>query len=820
MQLKKIKMEGVMKKIMSCVVALAFIMSVGLNVGFASVDQTSSSSGFTLPIVNDGGMNTGNVNKDPQISGTISRITAVFNYNAGQLISIGGADRGVTLISNGKALASLSYNLDGTYTIASLNLDGLDYAKVEKAGGLKNFLLALGISEKALQAQPTVFDSKGNPVNITADTDPAKIKELTGYDSFEAYASRPATDVAWLSLAEKTLSSGINHGISINFGASGGASLTVLENGRPQASYAATLDAKGNLFKTADYNYVNGFLDSVTSYSYEIDYLGSDPENGAKAQAYKDEETKWLAENPGKKEADFADQYKNSENKAAYEKIMKNNNVQYKIAATVTKYDAYGRAAHVSKDGQTTVEYKYGINGSLLSSYDARTEMTTNYVNGQASQVKNNKGYLVNQYNYNPNGTLNNVTSYNNNTAVTITAFKFNKELATANLSNGYISADGIRAAYAQLTDPNTKPGDYAKIIADNHLTDVQAYAEHLKNENFIKFLIDAGGKKDGTADLALKVMQNNYNGLGPIASASFVFGQKDTYSVDGKTSLSLEEVKQRMYDTMSASQRASQLKDADGKAIVDSNGNFLEGKGVNDISIEQSASKDKQYHNITQNSTGILTVNTTVNSYGASAFSLESECNTGVKETKSLGGYSDPAVVGVVNEFVDANGQTIGDINAYIEQNPNVKVFAKVDPKGEDNGINMMDGSGHFFQPVKGEMIFIEITSDMASELSIGDRAMFMGDVAPNEFGEWQMRSNEEYSITVKGTTYNGFVAGKDLKDAITEVQSESVKAMNGESKYAWMNTNTSDNRSIFQLGVTSYLNDWRIGWDKLLNK
>lgn len=814
-EVQKIKMEGVMrKKLMSCLVAFAFVMSIAAPSAFAApgtngVSDTSGGPSASLSIPQEEGLNEANANP------TVSRIKSVFNYMGGQLVSIGDAARGITLLSNGKVFATLSYNFeDGSYTVGSINIDGMDADKIEKAGGLKNFLLSLGIPESALQAQPSVYDENGNPVNITADTSDEQVSKLTNgkYKNYSEYLNRPKEDVVWLTEAANALKGGINQGISINFAANGGASVTIMENGKPQVSYSATAGPDGKLFKTGEYVYVNGFLSEIKSYGFEIDYVGSSAtkEEGAKAAKFAENRDAWLVNNPGKTSKDYMDTLsKDDENMAAYAKATNVDNIKYKIATTITHFNAYGQASHVSKDGKTINTYNYGVNGSMMSSYDATTKSTTYYANNQASFVTNDKGAMLNKYNYNPNGTLNNVVGYNNGTAVTITAFAFNKELATANLSAGSVTADEIRKAYAQLTTPGIKKA-YHEIVSQYHLTGIQVYAGHLNNTALMNFILNPENKKDDKdVALALKVMKNNNNGISPVASASFVFGTKPTsYEIDGKKFATEKEAKEYMFKSMSVAQRKSQLKDADGKSVVDENGNLLDGKKIEDIDFGKSTDSKISGHAVKQVTSEVLTIETTVNSYGAPSFTMVGECKIKDNGAQVIGGYHDPAVVGVVDSFVDANGNVIENVDEYLKQNPDAKVYAKVSAEG----INMMDGSG--FKAAAGEEIFVEISADQAAELSIGKEAMFMGDVSQSSNGQYVMRTNENYSVTVDGTTYKGFVTGKDLGAAKSEVQKESMKALNGESKYEWMNINTKTNRELFSLGSGSYLNDWKAGW------
>jgi len=216
------------------------------------------------------------------------------------------------------------------------------------------------------------------------------------------------------------------------------------------------------------------------------------------------------------------------------------------------------------------------------------------------------------------------------------------------------------------------------------------------------------------------------------------------------------------------------------------------------------------------------LTVNITVLNKGQAAFAMMGEktmLDKGVSQKTTtydcLIGSVDPAVVGTVAGYYDADGNAIEDIVAYRAANPDAKIYAKVNAEG----INMMDGSG--FKPADGEEIMIDISSLSDKELgalSETGRGLFMGDVNKSENGKYSMTINNNYNVEVNGTNYGGFVTGVDLDAAVAEVDAQSKAALNGESKYGWMNKNTADNRSIFGLvNPTQFLNDWKNGWATL---
>jgi hypothetical protein len=893
----KLKMEGVMKKqFLSLVMVLAFMCIAS----FAFAQGSSQSTDNTQPqppAANAGGSLSQNtdvgITSGTNLNAITSRISAVYNYSGGQLIAVGDAARGITLISNGKAFATLSYDpTNSSYSVASVNLSGLDWNKINSGPGatavdkLTNFLEGLGIPAKDLQTQPAVYTASGALVNFTANTSDTEVSSQTGgkYATLDAYLNRGSEPVAWLQTAVDSLTNGINQGISINFSASGGATLTTMTNGQATATYNATLGFDGKMFQSAAYYYTNGFLTSVSNFTYEVSYDSA-------SQNFIDGYNTWVGNNPtytttvgGSTVATTASQDANSmsyyvnnvlsggtnnSDYKAYSDIsdkLSKGSADFKISTTTTFYNSYGQASYVTQDGSTISTYNYSTNGSLVSSVDLTTNMKTLYVNGQASQVLNSSGSVVSQYNYNNNGTINNVVGYNNGTMVTVTAFAFNKELATANLSNGPESADQIRNAYVQMTTtPNIDNNTLYTIAQNNHLTTIQAYAGQLNNTNFINFVLSgtvtgsttAATTPDSDLTTSLAVMNRCNNGISPVATASLVFGLQTntTYTDDGitfqdkqvtdssgnvTTVTAKEQLQEYIVAKATTTGHDSELVvevNGSTQPLVNSSGQFNTYTAADGTTKTYSASDLDLTHSLTagkghdvQSTTvtnPILNVDTNVNAYGATVFSLTGaninlnkiNGNNTTTSTTDYGGYDDPAVVGTVDSFVGANGQNVvmKDGKAYTvnkdgsQTEYNGQIYAKVDA----SGVNMMDGSG--FKAANGEEILVGLSASQASQLSIGKEAMFMGDVQKSVNGTLTMSINTSYNVKVGDKTYDGMVTGNDVQSAKAEIQSESSKAVDGDSKYAWMNTNTQTNRGLFGLGSGSYLNDWVSGWQIL---
>jgi hypothetical protein len=859
------------KKLMSCLVAFAFVMSIASSAVFAAPSQTAepqSTSSSAQQLVKDPSND-----KDKALeSNIVSKITTVYNWMAGNLVSVGGADRSITLMKNGAAFISLGYDpTDGSYAVTGINLTGADWSHIQGMEGatdtekLKNYLKGFGITDGMLQTQEEIVDKDGNPASVTSDEKWWKEdgNYVTGktsgkkYSSLAEYNERDSVDVAWLQTAVDSLKSGINHSISVNIADSGGATLTVVKNGSAVASYAAgTYD--GKVFKTAQYNYTGtGFLSSVTNYKLE----GAYSDNALK---YHEALQKYIAnnptvENPGEKFTwDVAKNYGfgSEENfidcNNAYADAL-SGTIKYEVKTTTTYYNGAGKVAFAADDkGNTITQYYYSKNGSMLKHVDLKNEITYLYQGNRVSQILNSKGFLLTQYNFHTNGTIDNVVNYNDGNATTMTVFSHNRELATTDFTGGTFTANQIRSAYFDMTTPGKTAVEIRAIAEKHQLTGFQMYSSHLNNTALMNFALNPNGKTDtetiNQMNSALKVMRLNQNYSSPVGSVSLVDGTNEKfeyyYTVDGEkiTGATEEEtdnkMKQRMYEKIrDTNKQFSQLKDKDGNRVTDDKGNFLEGKSSKDIDLTASTSTGQSAHMITKTTKKtteqVLTVSVTVNSRGAMAYVTSDQVvkstNADNPETTTtkIGGFSDPAVVGIVDDFVivveDENGEkkTVSiakeNIAKYLADNPGAKVYAKVGDGSLNSGINMMDGNG--FQPLKledGEEIFVEVTADMARELSIGGEAMFMGDVSIDPIiGEYTMRTNDNYYVTANGRNYKGFVAGADVAAAKKEIQSESEKIeAGGVSKYDWINVNTNINRGLFGLGSGSYLNDWREGW------
>jgi hypothetical protein len=722
---------------------------------------------------------------------------------------------------------------------------------------LKNYLISMGVSSADLQVQPAIYDNNGKPISRHEDKDGNMVwsankengneYDLNGDgkcsdDEWEAYNNRASENVAWLNEAATFLQGGVTNSIQFNFNAAGKTTATFCINGQAQYTYAAqripVMAADGTmngeqLYKVQEYKYTdNGFLIEVVSNTFDVIFNGN-PD----ADKYRKEKDAWLANNPTKEngdlntEADYiahieknkdSDAYKHYE---AYNKAISENQYTYGLTQQITKYNEYGQPSHVvDADGNVQSVYTYGINGSLLQVESKVNGTITTFVNGQAYNTFNSQGGLIQATRYHANGLMDYTDTYNNGTPVTRTVYSRNFSLGTFSMQNATAAGktpDQLRAVIAEIRNATTEQ-QIQEIAQKNGLISMDVYASDLNNAALMKYMLNpAGTTTDATAakksmELALAVMHNNNNGYLPIGKATFVYGKtgETKYTFNGKDYASKEELAKAMYeqDKADGSVSPSWVMNEDGSINVDSS--F---KKMNANSGNYSGWSGPAITSTTGDTTN--TIKFSVYAEGQPVFDIQNTIVVEKGKTDTIVKH-DPAVVGVVNSIVGENGETVVMRNgkAYIidGNGDEVEYTGKTYAKLSATGVNMMDGSG--FQAADGEEIYVEVSLEQAAALEIGGEAMFMGDVSKSEDGKYVMTINTNYNVTVNGRNYKGMVTGADVQAAKADIQAESEKAITGESKYGWMNTNTAQNRGIFGLvNPTQFLNDWRDGWAAL---
>jgi hypothetical protein len=452
------------KKILSFV--LAMVLSVGLGSSvFAyeytgGVNGTNSRASISLDDL-ENQRETGQINRTgTDVAGATeatNRVCAVFNYAAGVVLSVMDSDRNLTLYSGGNPFISLGYNEDGSFTVTGVNIQGTDIEAVEAAGGLKNFLLALGVPESALKCSETK----------------------------DGVVTEGQKDVAWLAQAEEQLKKGINHSISINFTSQYGASVTYCENGKS----LETIGYDGT--QIAKYNYnAAGTLETIEQLTYEVDSTDVSGKNentritGATAKP--------TVNTVHLNEFGKQDYVTNSKGTVVTQYSYSSNGSiasVYDATKNETTFYAGGKAAYVINDnGFKTAEYFYHENGSLdgIKSY--------NY--------DQDKGIVT--------GTT--ITAYRWGSAV---------GTADLSSGTGVQTFDQLRAAVDSIkANPSAaleslKAGAAGKTDASNssifgNITSIALYTSDLKNSALMNFL---GIKSEDVA--AMRRMSNGYSSVG-----------------------------------------------------------------------------------------------------------------------------------------------------------------------------------------------------------------------------------------------------------------------------------------------------------------
>ena len=747
------------KKILSCVVAFMFCLSIAGNA--IAVDEVGNNSGYIppqLPLTIEGQLQS--LPSDEYVEGVIGRILQIFNYKQGELVSVMGADRTISILSAGKMRAEFGIDpLSGNYTMTSFNLYAADMAAIEAAGGLKELLLSVGMSESQLQVTTYEYDSSD------ADGIKSEVRE----------------DVAWFDLAMSTLTSGGS--VSIGATTGGGATLTVASAiGKSEAVYGPTKNDSGQPTLVQEYKYNElGFIQSIISHNWaaKIDGL-----NETQAQMIADAGI------------DIDDM--SPEDQATLEAMIRDNEwsitVKYEAAVSTTQFDLMGRQSCVTdNDGKITATFHYSSNGALdkvvSRGTDGSVASTTHYANNLPSYVSNDKGSIVAQYKYGNNNLLQYVSSFTNGLETSRTIFMLGNQIMTVDTTAKGAIGNTYQEYVQGYRDMRAPGADIAAIEDKLNVTSWALLHSDLSNAALLNALKATGGFNNKDIE-RMRKDSNGYSAVGMIGvsiNRDAIISQETNYYYND-VQISEEEYKAMREGTPPA---------AGGT-----------------LTARQTTQKGTQ-----------VSHTVTVMNHGAQAYSVKGltfarDLQDPVTETiesfefAPMRTNSDPAVFGTVNGYYDAFGNVIVDVEAYRKANPDAIIYALLSA----NGINMMDGSG--FMPAAGEEIMINISSlsdEELSSLSQSGGGLFMGDVEKTSSGQYVMTINKNYDIEVNGMSYRGFVTGPNLDAALMEADAQSKAALNGESKYGWMNANTEANRAIFGLSSGSYLNDWKAGWSIL---
>lgn len=361
------------------------------------------------------------------------RISAVFHYESGMLVSVNDANGNTSLYDSGKFRMSVS--ITGEVVALSLYASDKTVLATKYNNDISAFLKdAFGISEDQLKGgaeaggtttiSAAEYDELGDKTGWTLNDD--------GSTYSKTFEDKDAVSVKWLGTVADWLKSGDSNSVSINFAASGGASVTLLENGKAQTTVAWDGETIEN------YNYVGGFLKYVDSKNY----------SALTAAQY-----------------DALDAADKDDYSLKVDGSGARTYVSEKWSRTV--YDSKGRASAVynligsgssATLGTMTVKYNYdddvvvnGVTthtgtGALKSTVDLTTNVTTEIVAGKQMRSYNEASQVVTKWDYNANGTINTVMS-NNNGAWSTTAYENGRALI---VGSGQMSGDDLRNEYSK----------------------------------------------------------------------------------------------------------------------------------------------------------------------------------------------------------------------------------------------------------------------------------------------------------------------------------------------------------------------------------
>lgn len=743
-----------MKKILSCVLALAFTASIATTSFARDINETSNlgMKGSNGQIISGAVAQVQPASAlDGEANGSINRISAVFNYVGGIMVSYQDANRGFTVFDAGQPRASFVYNeLSGSYSLASLNFNGQDFAKIDAMDGkdgaekMKNYLISIGISPNMLKSE--TFDPDNSSTTGTG-------------------ANAKQGDVAWLSNAYDALKGGVTKSISIDFQAAKGATLTISEFGRPQETLSAQAGPDGKAYVTQEFVYNNGFLNHIKELTFVTD---------------------------GGKTMDFDDAAQSTDG------------VALKQSHRIIQMDGFGKQSEVkvpNGDGgyTTTMKFEYSANGSLNFTNNLETGDKTYYVGNKQSYTMNKEGWLTQKFSYNKNGTMDKVETFNSNSedptkrgsVTSRTVFNYGQVIATVEVSEknkgSLPDSNTVRKAVTEIRAEAKKAGatdtSIAKLMEKYHISSFPVKVEDLSNSKLMGAL--------GISQSDINYMKNHTNGNAAVANVNVSFNTL-TLPAEETHTFTINEGPYKgqtlPVETNSNGEKQVVLPNGTKMNVLAEGASGGNNKGtLNTKTVEGSTEK-------------VMTYSVTINDRGAQSYSLaDKSCHydkVGGKVTNSSVNKSfDPVVIGTQGGFVGANGQAL--VNANGQPMTNAEIAAYIADGGEvyvsvsANELNIMDGKS--FQDAKGEEILVQVKdADVFNELAanVGKEIMLMGDVKNSVGGKKTMEMN----VTYGGGFKTGASEIANMKNTIQSIESgtasKEVSAAN-----AWVQQNLDSN-------------------------
>ncbi len=510
---------------------LAMVLSVGLGLtAFAGNDSTSSRS-------NSGVMRQAGT-QVTATSSLVDRITTVFHYEHGMITCATGADGTISLYDRGQYRMSLTLGLNGEYSVSNIQVYGTDYAEIQAAGGLDNWLMKWGVTEEQLQGggSPEQWvettkeeyndhkddkDANGNPVYKTeTDSETGEIK----YKKYQA--AEPGEHVKWTGMAMNHLAGGINKSISINFNATDGASLTLNLNGKAYQTYAWD----GELISENEYFVAPDGENGVITWQAENDLVQEKDGDGTavstlKIDNYEDVKDSYVkawskTTTKGGKVVSCVNDANPTQELRRYD---------YNADGSINRILDYanGTVTFITTTGQVTLSALDGTNlyttsnavldemfSEIFTYSKEKDEATGDYIytfndkvvtEDEYGDLLRSKGFRVSSViAYNKNGTYNYSVNIDDSGKVSTTAYIANKQVATG---NGWVSPSSLRKQANDAYD-FVLNGGAQNLVADTTVT-IHWYADQLReianggqdnNPKLDRFITSMGWDVNGDA--------------------------------------------------------------------------------------------------------------------------------------------------------------------------------------------------------------------------------------------------------------------------------------------------------------------------------
>jgi len=732
---------------------LAMVLSLCLGSLVYAVDTTFTDTGLTAVITENKSDDSITVkmtdNEKSLIGDIVSRISAIFNYKAGMLLSVMDKDRNVTLYDAGKARLTLSYTASGlgdgkgSFAVTNVNVDGTDLKAIQKVGGLAAYLKGFGMTDAQLS-----YTTDGE----VADSD-------------------NQNTVAWLSRAASHLSKGINNSISIGVTSGKGASVTLATNGNALATYAYD----DTLIKQYNYN-ASGFLESISEAAYKLENSTTTTATIPSGEVKYEKVWNTTKIDVYGRASSVVDYQGNTISTFQY---AYNGSLVSVINATkeeTTFYSAGKESYTMNASGAVVAKYEYHANGSL---------------DGVTSTVYDEDGNL---------------------TETSISAYQWGKLVATADLSGtgGSRTFQEVRDTVETMrreatsattpqwvvdlqngTETRDEDGGRNNTSRYSNITSIAIYSSDLNNTNFLKGL---GFKDEDITRLAL-----TNNGTSSLATATLTFGSipfgTTVTNKEKTTTKGSGDAKGTVLGTETSDETTTEGKDGTNLTIA----LMINDRGAQSYSIEKACEYTIK---AAVNKKVTRTTTTTVSSDPVIEGNLSEQtaAELGLEEGSVENGfYTDPET-GKIYAIVEAKSINIMDGEGAHELQPaeGEVIFVEVSESVKNevvNRENSADRSIMFMGDVRESVTNAEGKSYLAITMNSSYSSGFaLGEENVNAIKEEISAISQAVAAVKSGTGTN---AQKELVN-------------NAEANgYGWVVNNTEENIATFATGKFSFDKD-----------